>query len=914
MITAIAPTGRAAELFLEAQDGIHKRTDRVFANLMIAQWVAGIVAALVISPRTWIGATSEVHIHVWASIFLGGLITSFPVYLAWKHSGGVLTRHVIAVAQMLFSALLIHLTGGRIETHFHIFGSLAFLAFYRDWKVLMSASVVVAADHFLRGVLWPQSIFGVLTASNWRWLEHAGWVVFEDVFLFISIRQSLREMVEVAERQARLENLNEEIERKVVERTAELTVAKQELVEDVARRKQVEQIMREREASMLAAQRIGHFGSWELVLENLTDVFANRLVWSDEMFRLAGYAPTPEPMQTDFFFRHVPPEDGDLLRAKALESIRDHVEFSITHRFTRADSEERILQESAAVFFDEATGRPLKMVGTAHDITERIRWEEEVLRARDAAEDAARVKGEFLANMSHEIRTPLNGIIGMTGLLLDTRLNEEQTQFAETVRHSADALLTVINDILDFSKIEAGKLDLECIEFDLRQVVEEAGELLAQKAQEKDLELVLVVHRDVPTNLRGDPGRLRQVLLNIVNNAIKFTGRGEVVVRAKLVEQRERHAIIEFSVTDTGIGIPADRKDRLFKSFSQVDSSMARRYGGTGLGLAISRQIVGLMGGEIGVESEVGCGSRFWFTVRIERTESSRSVSRADISGLNILVVDDNTTNRRILVEYLRQWGCRFAECEDGVEALALLKARQSGPEAFQLMLLDFQMPGLDGFELARRVRGEESIHSLPIILLTSVAHRAEVLGGAVEIVDARLTKPVKQSLLLETIVRVAAKSQQPRTTAVVQEVTRVATEARRLRILLVEDNAVNQKVAVAILQRAGYRCDVAGNGIEAVNAVSTIPYDIVLMDCQMPEMDGYEATRCIRKLEGDPKHIPIVAMTAEAMRGDRERCLESGMDEYLTKPIVPKDLLAMLERFAPDVPSPEASALKQGS
>lgn len=703
-------------------------------------------------------------------------------------------------------------------------------------------------------------------------------------------------------REERLAGIQRALENRVVQRTSDLRKTNKVLSEENEDRKRAEkEITRQK-------------NYFQALIENSPTAVVlldkkQRITHSNAAFEdLYGYSSVSIVGKN--IDKLITTEETKEEAAQLTEKVSKHRVHEISKRMRKDGSLVDVELFGVPLFVDEEQVGSLVIY---HDISTLI-------KAKKAAEEANRSKSEFLANMSHEIRTPMNGIIGMLDIALDTALSAEQKEYLTIAQQSAEALLTLLNDILDYSKIEAKKLDIEIIEFDLRNVIEDVASTIANRAEEKKIELVALVPSDLSTKLLGDPGRLRQILFNLVGNAIKFTEKGEVAIYLEAIDEDDAHIKILFSIQDTGIGIEAGRVDHIFERFTQADGSTTRKFGGTGLGLAISQYLVDAMGGEITVESEYGKGSVFSFLLGFEKQAQREDEAKdkvTDLRGLNILIIDDNETNCLILRKMVEGFGVHAKVVMSGQEGLdALLIARHVNMPSYDMILLDMQMPGMDGEQTARAIFSDPRNKNLSVVVLTSMGRRGDVkrlekLGCA-----GYLLKPIKQTLLFAALVKVMNEKVKnlPGTGRLVTRHLVGEESMKSYRILIAEDNPINQKVVITLLQKRGHVIDIANNGEEALEKFKEKTYHIILMDVQMPQMDGFTATRHIRAHELENSHIPIIAMTAHAMKGDRERCLDVGMDDYLSKPIDKRSLFATIDRWAGEALGGKTLALDEAS
>lgn len=714
---------RALHLFEQHEKSIHSRTDWLFAKLFLLEYFAGIVLAWLVSPVAWTGSQGQVHVHVIAAVVLGGILISFPLYLIKTHPGETRTRHVVAVSQMLIASLWIHLSGGRIETHFMIFGSLAFLAFYRDWRVLLSSSAIVAVDHILRGIYFPASVYGVVSSSSWRWMEHTAWVLFEDTFLFLAIRQSLAEMKSIANRATDAE--------------------------------EKEASLKKSESGFRAIFELA--GSGKFVLCRTTGAILSA---NPKLSEYTGYS-ADEVVRLKLSDL-IPPEEREERLAKFMKVASGELgEYHAEKRFLRKDGSSFWAIITGVNMLTLEGERPT-LIATIQDITAQKKAELDLGEAKARAEEASEAKTAFLANMSHEIRTPLGAMLGFAQLMADDQsASAEQKAHLQTILRNGDQLFRVINDILDISKVEANKFEVEKIKFDLHDLIDDVIILLSLKAEEKGLHLAIHAVGPLPDTIESDPVRLKQILVNVIGNAIKFTAKGKVDVffGLKLADGSTK---LEIRVVDTGPGIPPEKVGKLFRPFTQADSATSRKFGGTGLGLYLSKRLSESLGGDLALEnSDSGCtfsitidagdiGTRELFrTGRSQREHLIRADFRkpeTNISGVDVLVVDDSPDNLQITRRFLEAAGGRVT-CVDSAEAAIALLEKAS----FQVVLMDIQMPGLDGYEAVRKLRSELK-YERPVLALTAHAMRGERERCLEAGFDGYLVKPIDRPALIAAV------------------------------------------------------------------------------------------------------------------------------------------------------------------
>jgi len=726
-------------------------------------------------------------------------------------------------------------------------------------------------------------------------------LILKKPFDLIEVRQMAEALSVKWELRRRGRQHLEELEARVSERTQNLAQANQDLRDQIAERKQAEAALRESELR------------FRQLAENSTEVFWVASPTGEEFFyispayeQICGRSCQSIYRDPKQWFKNIFEEDRSRV-ANALSELSRGTNCDLEYRIRHRDGSIRWVRDRRLAIRGEDR-KVVRTCGVAEDVTERKNLETEMAKARDAALEGARMKSEFLANMSHEIRTPMNGVIGMTGLLLDTELDQRQRDFAETIRSSAESLLSIVNDILDFSKIEAGKLEFENVEFDLNEVVDGALSVLRLEAGAKGLELRSEIDPEAHTTLCGDPGRLRQVLTNLLNNAVKFTEHGEVVLRVLLQKDAsgvslgvgDGNTALRFEVKDTGIGLNEDARGRIFEAFSQADQSTTRRYGGTGLGLTISRQLVNMMQGEIGVVSEEGKGSTFWFTARFAKDALGKATpaKQMPLPTKHVLLVDNNDADRQIVQAQLTALGMRCTSAASADEALQFLCDAIATEDRYALAIIAMEMSGMNGMELVQAIKNDPITKDTKVVILYPDVHSLEEVGKNSHI-DAYLVRPVKEPQLHQCLASVLTAAPLKMTKAKNHASTDLARRpSHDTRILMAEDNEVNRHVTLLVLENLGYTADTVVNGKEALAALRRRSYDIVLMDCQMPEMDGYEASRTIRREFAKPPRI--IAMTAHALRGDREKCLAAGMDDYLSKPIIERELATALKKWAP--------------
>jgi PAS domain S-box-containing protein len=862
----------------------YRRIDRFLAKLMLAQWAIIILVLLFVAGRHGLAVPLLPTLAVTAVVGAGALLAYFV-------PGLPITRHTIAAGQLMTSGFLILLTNGRIETHFHVFGSIAFLALYHDNAVLLTATATLALHHFIGASFCPMAIYGEHHASIWRSIEHTSWVLFEDIVLMISNRGCVRQRriacLQTIDRQTsnnRLSNVIHELEsarnsQRLIEERLRLIVS---AIEDAM---------------------------WDFDVKNNTS-------WHcDNYYRLAGYDPRVCSSDQQWWVDRIHPDDRERVSA-SLAACNSTTEkhWRAEYRFRRADGSYAPFLDRATLLRDEK-GEVVRVAGFATDLSQL----KELQRAKEEAELASWAKSRFTACVSHEIRTPMNGILGMAELALQTEVTVEQHEFLTAIHSSAESLLTVVDEVLDFSKIEAGKLTVSPRKVAIRRSIEKAVKACSIQAAAKHLELVLDFAPDIPEQIVADAGRLRQCLTNLLGNAIKFTPSGEIAVSVAMEEQNADGLTLHFSVRDTGIGISAEQQEYIFKAFSQADESTTQEFGGTGLGLTITKCLVELLNGRIWIESALGKGSTFHFTVKCGKVAAGEDTNpnpleSVGLKGLRALIVDDNETNRRILSKVLGRWGINSTSVSSGEGGMSELDRTQGGGKPFDFVLLDCEMPGMDGFNFAENMRREHYAH-LPAIMMLSPNRTPGSIEKCRQLdIQAHLTKPVTQDNLLEALRRALNLAHAPHDAVprIQAPPIEMPSYSVRRKVLVAEDTPINQVLARKLLEKHGYEVTLAGDGNIALALSAKKDFDLILMDVQMPNRDGWSTTKAIRLREQQSGlHVPIIAMTALAMAGDAATCLAAGMDAYLSKPMREADLLRVLSAFS-SAPSLEHKQLQE--
>lgn len=834
-------TPRSRELFAEKHSAICCQTDYLFAGLLVFQYIAGILASILISPYTWVGTSSSVHVHVWAAVLLGAVIISFPLYLVWRQPGAVVTRHAIAAAQMLFSALLIHLSGGRIETHFHVFGSLAFLAFYRDWKVLITATVVVAADHFVRGIFWPESVFGVISASPFRALEHAGWVVFEDIFLIRACVLGLRELRALTARQAQLEATNERVEEQVRERTRELESSQAELRHSESRNRSIVETAAD---GIMTIDGSGVVQSFNPAAERLFGYSSDEVAGLDVQSLMPSSEGGPFWQLSSKVRNAEPTEGGGELIGRRQDGTQFPVELTVSEVESRAGGLFTVIVRDIS---DRVAAERLLHTQAA-ELADR---NAELLRLKDEADQANVAKSQFLANMSHELRTPMNAIIGYSEMLEEDLTDLQQDALVEDVNkiHAAGQhLLALVNDVLDLSKIEAGKAEMFVEAFDLEILLDEVQATVKPLMERKHNRLV-VDRSNRLGQISSDQMKLRQCLLNLLSNAAKFTEDGEIHLTAERTE-RESASWIDVSVRDSGIGMTPDQLDRVFEAFTQAEGSTTRKYGGTGLGLTITKKFCSMLGGSLEVESEAGVGTTFRISIPAD-LQPQRPTDPVDLAAVKasvpdmpvaerqrVMVVDDDPVMRDLMTRFLKREGYAAVVVSDSRQALEV--ARTHRPMA---VTLDVMMPEIDGWSVLKQLKNDPLTAEIPVIMISMVDQSD--LAYAIGVTDY-LRKPVERDRL----------------SRILQQLDGSIADSR---ILIVDDEPDNRHMLAKMVSKTGCVVMQASDGLEALQCIEDRLPDLVLLDLMMPTMDGFQFLHELKKREQDAT-IPVIVVSAKEL------------------------------------------------